>query len=54
MLALSNKAIAPMIMVHIIALVHSGKISANIIEINIVKNKTAKCKGTVAARSSKA
>jgi predicted RNA methylase len=50
-LATTNKVIDPMIMVHMIASVHKGKIRANMTAQNIVKNKTPKCKGTVAARS---
>ena len=51
-LAANNKTIAPIIIVHIIYFVHSGKTSAKIITTNNTKNKTPKCNGTVAARSS--
>lgn len=51
-LAANNKTIAPIIIVHIIACVHNGKTSANITTTNKTKNKTPKCNGTVAARSS--
>jgi hypothetical protein len=50
-LATTNNEIAPIIMVHMIALVHKGKMSANMTAQNIVKKSTPKCKGTVAARS---